>query len=117
MGIYIFKHTVHPYFKVGHYIKSNPYSRVSKRGFRCCLHPAILDGQLMIDHLDLIAWYPHLVTVDEKQLHRVFRTNRRDGEWYHLDKLDAIIAYLSTRDKCDMTSCDKAAALATRRRL
>lgn len=117
MGIYIFKHTVYPYIKVGHYIKLNPWSRIAHRGFRCCKSPSILEGQLMVDHLNLIAWYPDLVTADEKRLHKFFRTNRKDGEWYSIDKLQAITAYLDIRDKCDMMLCDKAAALATRRRL
>lgn len=117
MGVYIFKHKSHPYIKVGHYIKSNPWSRVAHRGFRCCKHPLELEGQLMVDSLELLAWYPDLHTADEKKFHRAHRTVRAHGEWYTAAKLEQTVDYFNKLGKQDMQACNKEAAMATRRRL
>lgn len=71
----------------------------------------------MVDHLELVAWFPNLHTADEKKFHRSHRVNRAHGEWYDADKLEATLQYFGKLDTCDMQACDKAAALATRRRL
>jgi hypothetical protein len=117
MGVYIYQHKVHPFIKVGHYIKGNPWSRVAHRGFRCCKHPSVLDGQLMIDNLGLVAWFPDLNTADEKKYHRTHRTVRADGEWYSAETLPNALSYFEKIGRQDMSMCDKDAAMATRRRL
>jgi hypothetical protein len=117
MGVYVFKHKTRPFIKVGHYIKLNPWSRVGHRGFRTCKCPQEIKGQVMCCNLELEAWFPSLCTKDEKTLHRHFKPVRAAGEWYNVTSLPTILEYLNTRAVCDMSACDKQAALATRRRL
>ncbi len=118
MGVYVFAHVARPYVKVGHYCKNNPWSRVARRGFRSCSHPAALDGRLGVEDLHLVAWFPSLRTTHEKALHRRHRAERARGEWYGADRLPGLLAdldALAARGEVDASARD--AALATRRRL
>jgi hypothetical protein len=117
MGIYCFSESSGRYIKVGHYIKSNAWSRVANRGFRSCKCPPEIKGAVMCCNLELEAWYPSLCTKDEKLLHRTLKAQSVCGEWYNLSSLPTILTYLNEKGVCDMSLCDKKAAQATRRRL
>lgn len=118
MGIYVFKHRTGSYIKIGHYSRSNPWSRIAHRGFRTCKHPAQIKGRVMCDDMELVAWFPALVTKDEKKLHSLHRPLRAVGEWYPIDKLPVLLKYLDTLShRLDVDTDARTAALETRRRL
>ena len=105
------------WMKIGHYKGSNAWSRVAHRGFRSCRpgHPS-MRGRVTVRDLALHAWFPALTTREEKSLHRRFKAVRV-GEWYPLDVGLAIVAELEAVHCNEAASCDRGAALATRRRL
>jgi hypothetical protein len=118
MGVYVYQHTEQPFIKMGHYAKENPWSRVAHRGFRCCNHPAELEGKLMLPYLRLLAWFPALNTSIEKQGHRHFKSVRAVGEWYGVEQLPAILQWLRQRgSEVNVTEQQLQAAMSTRRRL
>jgi hypothetical protein len=121
MGIYIFEAIHGPYIKVGHYIKSNPYSRIAHRGFRSCIHPKDLGNRVMVDDMVLRRWFPSMNTKQEKLFHRRFKSFAVCGEWYPLSMFEQIARILQTESNHDgipqSDVCDRDAALQTRRRL
>lgn len=73
-------------------------------------------GRVNVDDLELIAWFPELVTRDEKAIHRAHKA-QRTGEWYPEEAARKILAELRSLWPDEASSCDLAAAKATRRRL
>lgn len=115
MGVYVFQSKHAPYIKIGHYAKSNAWSRIAHRGFGKILHPAILKDRVSVHDLELIAWYPELTTKDEKRFHRLFHAHHVIGEWFSLEALDNVLLALGPNNQASI--CSKEAALSTRRRL
>ncbi len=115
MGVYVFQSKHAPYIKIGHYAKSNAWSRIAHRGFGKILHPAILKERVTVHDLDLVAWYPELKTKDEKRLHKLCLAHHAIGEWFSLDALPSVLAALGPCNQAHM--CSKEDALNTRRRL
>ena len=44
--------------KVGHYSKTNAWSRIAHRGFYSCITPVEIINKTSVDDLDLIYWFP-----------------------------------------------------------
>lgn len=115
MGVYVFQSKNGPFVKIGHYNKSNAWSRIAHRGFRSCIHPRDLRDKVMVDDMDLIYWFPSKTPKDEKALHRALASHRVCGEWFSTDAL-AVIPTLVV-DENEATSCSKEDACAIKRRL
>lgn len=115
MGVYVYQSKHAPYIKIGHYAKSNAWSRIAHRGFDKILHPAVLRERVTVHDLDLIAWYPELTTKDEKRLHKVCKEHQVIGEWFSIAALQNILSLLGPHNMASM--CSKEEALQTRRRL
>lgn len=127
MGVYVFQSVHGPYVKVGHYGRKNAWSRVAHRGFTSCAKP---DPNLRVEtHADvaLVAWFPDYTRAEECAVKRHFKhsrrrtstsTSSRPTEWYDAAALPLILEYLGGLGGTECAAdCDKAAALATRRRL
>jgi hypothetical protein len=112
MGVYVFQSRHAPLIKIGHYNKSNAWSRVAHRGFHSCLHPSELKGRVSVDDLELVCWFPERTPKDEKALHRLCDPYRVKGEWFTIEALLMI-----PWEDNQASECIKEAAMATRRRL
>lgn len=101
--------------KIGHYSKSNPWSRISKRGFFKLICPYQIKDKVGVDDLDLIAWYKNLTAKDEKKLHRDLSEYRICGEWFDINALKVVHMFVD----CDDThlDCSKDDAVKSYRRL
>ena len=113
MGIYIFQ-TLSSWVKVGHHKmtkqRPNPYYRIAGKGFYDCVHPEILNEQLGVSHLTLVAWFPNLDMKTEKQIHSCFKG--RVGEFHPQASLDAILEFCRTRgEPATVTDCQRKKAL------
>ena len=114
MGVYIFRSKHADVIKIGHYNKQNAWSRIAHRGFSSCICPSVIKGRVAVDDMELLYWFPALTTKDEKAWHRLCAAHACAGEWFELTALDVLpLASLTNQ----MDQCDRAAALATRRRL
>lgn len=113
----MFKSKHGPFWKVGHYQRSNAWSRVAHRGFYSCLRPHPITTRVSIDDLELLAWYPQLDKKAEKAIHRRFVG--LVGEWYGEDNIAEVLsAAAELAGGINLAgSCNRAEALATRRRL
>ena len=123
MGVYVFQSRHGSWIKVGHYARTNAWSRVAHRGFSSCARPPGL-LRVGIEDVDLVAWYPSYTRVEEVGVKKTFKAHRarsaRGGptEWYAQDAREAICAFLAAQGGAECAAgCDKAAALATTRRL
>ncbi len=114
MGVYVFKSKHGPYLKIGHYAKSNAWSRIAHRGFKSILHPFALHGKVSVDDLELIFWTEQMNTKDEKRLHRLCDAYRVIGEWFSIDALSLLENEFKENQ---IHQCNKELAVATRRRL
>lgn len=115
MGVYIFEAKHGPFVKVGHYHRQNPWSRVAHRGFHSCICPKALKGRVDCADLKLVAWFPTLGRRQETSVKKHYK--RLVGEWYAAKDLEHIVRLLSAYETNQAPSCDKAAALKTRRLL
>lgn len=122
MGVYFFawKHEDRAgqrWIKVGHYKGTNPWSRCAHRGFSSC-RPAVREmrGRTAAEDVDLLAWFPAMTRRQEGSIHRAHRAHR-SGEWYPEALGLEILAALRAEQVDAVEDADKAAALATRRRL
>ena len=100
MGIYIFKSKHMDAFKIGHYgsgrkVLSNPWSRVSKRGFYSCKCPESIENNVSVHDLDLICWYQNGCVKDELFFHKKFSRERIVGEWFNDNVLDECILFMN----------------------
>ena len=73
MGIYIFASKHGPFVKVGHYKGQNAWSRIAHRGFKSCRCPDELKGQVFVDDMELVTWFPSLNTKCEGVIKRLFK--------------------------------------------
>ena len=94
MGVYIFKSKHMNAFKIGHYgsdrkVLSNPWSRVSKRGFYSCKCPESIENNVSVHDLDLICWYQNGCVKDELFFHKKFSRERIVGEWFNDNVLES----------------------------
>ena len=115
MGIYVFASKHGPFVKVGHYKGQNAWSRIAHRGFRSCVCPKELKEQVMVDDMELVAWFPSLTTKWERVVKQVFRPYV--GEWYHDKQKTGIVNFLSLQEENQAKSCCKVAACAVKQRL
>ena len=101
MGVYVFESVHAPWIKVGHHLVSprrpNAYYRVAGRGFESVVHPAELDGRLLLDDLRLLAWFPTLARADETAVHRACDQGRRVGEFHPADEAGKVLALCRER--------------------
>ena len=100
MGVYIFKSKHMNAFKIGHYgsdrkVLSNPWSRVSKRGFYSCKCPESIENNVSVHDLDLICWYQNGCVKDELFFHKKFSRERIVGEWFNDNVLDECILFMN----------------------
>ena len=112
MGVYIFRSLVDPAWnKVGHCKitarRPNVWYRVARRGFCSCICPKSLYKQTHVHQLELLAFYPSLTTKQEKGLHRAFKAVRT-GEWYDVELLPKLQAWLEAHGGVDTEVPDKA---------
>ena len=56
--------------KIGHYAKSNAWSRVAHRGFYSCICPFEIKEKVSVEDLTLLYWFPSLTAKEEHQLHK-----------------------------------------------
>jgi len=116
MGVYVFKSSHGPYWKVGHYKGQNAWSRVAHRGFYSCRRPHQIHSQVSVQDLELHCWYPTLTTNDEKMIHRQFPG--LVGEWYGSVHIGEVLLALEQLGSTNTArECDLKAALSSRRRL
>lgn len=115
--MYIFTSKHGPYIKVGHYSKNNAWSRIAHRGFNSCICPTVIKGKVMVDDMQLLAWFPKLDKSYEKKVLAKFTKERVCGEWYVSSAAEQIKEFLATFDTDSADQCDRACAIATRRRL
>jgi hypothetical protein len=117
MGVYIFKSKHGDYVKVGHYAKTNPWSRVSKRGFYSCICPDSIQDKVSVDDLDLRHWFPNLSTKHEKEIHNIIMDHKVCGEWFYTSSLIELLQYLNNLDNDVANTCSREAAINSRYRL
>jgi len=115
MGVYVFQSKHGPYLKIGHYSKSNAWSRIAHRGFSSCIHPKELRNRVTVHDMELVYWFPERTTKDEKSMHKLLAAYRVCGEWFSPQAL-AVIPTLWP-DINHAASCSKEAACAIKRRL
>lgn len=115
MGVYVFKSKHGPYIKIGHYSKSNAWSRIAHRGFRSCIHPKELRDKVMVHDMELVYWFPNRTTKDEKALHRTLKQYQVCGEWFS----NEVVVLIPTlwNDENEHDSCSKEEACSIKRRL
>lgn len=122
MGVYFFvwRHADfrgRTWVKVGHYCKSNPWSRCARRGFSSCVLPSRdMRGRVTGEEMELLAWFPEMSRRDEGKIHRGHK-NLRIGEWYEEEVARKILAEVEATHENKAEGVDKEAAFATRRRL
>lgn len=116
MGVYVFEWTKGSWFKVGHYSKQNPWSRFANRGWNSVIVPDEFIRDSSIDDFRLVYWSPSLGTSQEKALHKLFDAHTV-GEWYPGIFLEPVVNVLKAVSPDHSVSCDKQAAVSSRRRL
>ena len=94
MGIYIFKHTLSNWIKIGFTKFSNPYDRIKGNHFNDIICPVDIKYTLCKDNLELFFWMAKLTHTHEQQLHNHFN-NIRTGEWYKIHDLHIILDFLN----------------------
>jgi hypothetical protein len=114
MGVYVFQSKHGPYLKIGHYSKSNAWSRISNRGFKSILHPFALTGKVSVDDFELVYWNENMNTKDEKRLHQLCACHKVIGEWFALEAMSILD---NEYKENQIHACSKEAAVSTRRRL
>lgn len=90
MGVYVFMSKVIPVIKIGHYSKTNPWSKIAHRGFYSCTRPHEIANNVSIDDLDLLCWFPDLKPKDKKRIHKHVEMYKIIGEWFELEALSYI---------------------------
>ena len=115
MGVYVYKSQHLEVIKVGHYCKSNPYSRIAHRGFYSCICPDEIKDKVSIDDLILLHWYPNLTPKDEKILHKILKEYRICGEWFNYNADKKLQEYIKDIDEA--SKCCKEDAILSKRRL
>ena len=115
MGVYVYKSVHLDAIKVGHYSKSNAWSRIAHRGFYSCICPPAIKDKVSVDDLVLLFWYPNLTAKDEKNIHKYLSVYAICGEWFTSDALGKLAEHIKDENKA--SSCSKEEALQTRRRL
>ena len=114
MGVYVFRSLHGPYIKIGHYAKSNAWSRIAHRGFHKILHPKELRGKVSVEDFTLVYWNQTHTTKDEKSFHKHCASYRVIGEWFHEDALP-LLQEKWIENQAE--TCNKQQAIETRRRL
>lgn len=116
MGVYCFRWKRGPWLKVGHYHRSNPWSRFAGRGWRSVVCPDVaLEFASPLD-FELLYWSPALSRRAERAVHDAFPD--RFGEWIGADLEDRVLRELLRLDPRNAApECSRAAAMATRRLL
>jgi hypothetical protein len=115
MGVYVYKSKHADLIKVGHYSKTNAWSRIAHRGFYSCITPVEIINKTSVDDLDLIYWFPSLTPRDEKKIHKELKIFRVCGEWFRSTAVVRIPEIVFEENKA--TECCKEEALNTKRRL
>ncbi len=115
MGVYVYKSNYIDAIKVGHYCKSNAWSRIAHRGFYSCRCPDEIKDRVGVNDLTLLCWYPKLTSKDEKRLHKDLINYSLCGEWFRSDAVDKILEIITEENKA--SDCSKEEAIQTKRRL
>ena len=115
MGVYVYKSKHINVIKVGHYIKTNAWSRIAHRGFYSCKCPEEIKDKVGIDDLDLLCWYPNLTAKDEKKIHARLHEYSVCGEWFRSEAIDKILGFIVEKNQA--SECVKEDAVKSKRRL
>ena len=116
MGVYVFR--CMQYFKIGHYAKTNPWSRVAHRLFSSCKCPREIEEKISMDTLELVAWFPTLNKRHEKKTHKLLKKFRVCGEWFTNEGMRSALCMLHLLGPMQrVLTQHKEQAMKTRRRL
>eukprot|EP00873_Tetraselmis_striata_P043932 jgi/Tetstr1/464196/TSEL_009001.t1 len=116
MGVYCFKWKRGPWLKVGHYHRSNPWSRFAHRGWTSVICPDPALEFSSPPDFELLYWSPALSRRCERLVHDAFPD--RFGEWIGAHEEAAVLGELTRLDPRNAASgCSMRAAMATRRLL
>lgn len=88
MGVYVIQSKHANWIKIGHHKISpkrpNVYYRYINRGFFSCICPKEIKTKVAFKDLQLLYWFPNLITKHEKQIHKYLRQNYTSiGEWFY----------------------------------
>ena len=93
MGIYVFKHILTNWIKVGYTSEINPYTRLKICGFNDLVCPDELKNKLYYNQLELLHWFPYLNNKIERHFHVLYK-DKGIGEFYEINYLNNILIFL-----------------------